>query len=76
MKSSCSFLASTGGRPPASASKQQNLQLDLERTMERCTLEFEPKLTHDVDDCGSCLNHGSKVGYVLLSILLLELDFL
>ena len=59
-----------------SSSLAQGVQLDLERTMQWCLLELESQTSHDINNDRTCLDLSSEIGYILLSILLLELDLL
>ena len=43
--------------------------------MKRCLLELETQSAHDINDHGSGLDFGSKIGYIFLPVLLLKLDF-
>ena len=43
--------------------------------MKRRLLKLENKLSHNRCDSGTSLDLGSEVSYVLLPVLLLELDF-
>ena len=58
-------------------SEYSNLaELNFERTMKWSALESEPESTHHIDDGLTRLDFGSEIGYVLLAVLLLELDLL
>ena len=48
--------------------------MDLERTVKRRSLELVIQTAHDLDDCRSCLDLSSEIGYVLLTVSLLKLD--